>query len=409
MQNKTSSLLFRLSCVLFFLPLLSLGAQTPVSLKNLQSLVKQKKADEALRMAVELGKDSLQQRNLKLHHLRIEAALQKYEKENEKLYLRRSPDTVAFFRSLYTAYEAALLADSLQTTGAFSPKAWERFKKKHASPLANLHGNLTFAVSYFVRHHHWKEALNYAEMSIRSGENSFLQTVDLCYSTAAKNQDAMQHLFAACQLRQFALAQRYAHHALQHLPNRETTLTLLCEANEAQRDSTRLYRYLRMGIADYPKNTFFQNHLSQYYFERQNVDAVLQFTTPLLAQDSLKLNLHHMQALAHLHKKDYPQLIASAQRMLRCDSLAADAYYYTALGYIEQAREIILPTSIRSQHYNSYHSQQQQLYLKARRPLERYKKMCPQKKERWASLLLEVYLKLNLNRAFEQLSAEIGD
>ena len=86
--------------------------------------------------------------------------------ENEKLYLRRNPDTAAYFSTQYEVFAYALRADSAQRARLTDKNASTRVSGNYAALLARLYPNLATASRYFLTKEKWNEAARFAKMTL---------------------------------------------------------------------------------------------------------------------------------------------------------------------------------------------------------------------------------------------------
>lgn len=375
------------------------GVQNPFA--SIQLALKNKKAADAIGLVEKMRKDSVLSTQPRLYAYGVEASRRLYEQENEKIYLKRSPDTTAFFNRLYNIFDYALLTERAEQQ---QDSARHKFRQEHALLLNNYYPNLIAASLYFFNQQKMSDAARFSKMAIEAQRSTLFAHQRANLSSNALAQHAQRYLFAQLHLKNYAECERYKDIAWTDTLRREQVLEALTIAADAQADSSRLLRYLRQGINAYPRNTFFFTHLSDYDFNRRRPDSVLFWVDRLLPEDTTNATLYLAQAIAYEYLGNDNLCIRAAHNLLRCDSTSIEAQYLLGRSYFRQAQRVELPTSINARSYSAAYRRRQQLYTLARPHLEAFRRLQPDKVSAWRPMLYEVYLKLNLGREFEEIS-----
>lgn len=367
----------------------------------IKTTLKNKKAADAVRLVEKLRKDTSLMSSPQLYAYGVEASRQLYEQENEKIYLKRSPDTTAFFNQLYNIFDYSLLTEKAAKQ---HDSTQNKFRQSHALLLNNYYPNLTAASLYFFNQQKMEAAARFSKMAIEAQRSTLFSKVTPNLSSTALAHHAQRYLFAQLHLKHYAECERYKDLAWSDTLRREQVLEALAIAADAQADSSRLLKYLRQGVEAYPRNPFFFTHLSDYDFHRRHPDSVLFWVNHLLQTDSCNATLYLAQAMAYEQLGIDSLCIRAAHNLLRCDSTSVQAHYFLGKSYFKQAQQVELPTSINARNYPAAYRRRQRLYALARPHLEVYRRHQPEKIAVWRPMLYEVYLKLNLGREFEEIS-----
>lgn len=397
------------SSIFSLLLLLLLGACTTPSqraISSIKSALKSKKTAEAFRLVEAGRKDTLLMNNATLYHLGVESSRRMYDKENEKLYLRRNADTLALFRHLYHIYDYALLTDSVaQNEANSSPTA--NYRKVLAETMTMHFSNLNAASLYFLRKQNWEEAVRYAEMGVRVCNSSIWKQFVPQWNNTQSYSFAWRHLLASYQLKQYTQTLRYASQALSDTTHRATTLEILVRSHAALAHHEEEKAYLKRGVQEYPRIPFFFVCLAEHYFQQNQPDEVLAMTEQLLHTDSTNLLLREERARAYYLKADYQKCLQAAETILQRDTTYAQAYYYKGYAYLQLGKAIDMPLSLSAPGYKAAFQRQRDHYKNAQKALEIYRRLSPIHANIWAPLLYEIYLKLNLGKEFEEISRHL--
>ncbi|MDO5074308.1 MAG: hypothetical protein Q4D66_00285 [Bacteroidales bacterium] len=397
----------RLSLSLLTLALLLLlgACETPSrrAISNIKTALKGKRYPDALRLVEAGRKDTLLMHTPKLYHLGLESSKKMYERENEKLYLRRAPDTTALFRTLYHVYEYALLVDSIEQERK-KATAPSHYRKALAETMNASFSNLNAASLYFVRKQNWQEVIRFSELALEARNSPVFEQHIAKMSDSLGIQFAWRHLLACHQSKQYQKALRYAPQALKDTVRRATALEMLTNVQIQLGHQQEAIAYLQKGVEEYPHLPFFFMTLSELYFQQNRPDSVLAMTEKLLKNDSTNFVLYEERARAYHLLGEYEQSAQAAEAMIRSNGNHAQGHYYKGYAALQMAREVMFPLSIHSPGYRTAHQKQRNYYKQAQKSLETYRRLAPENNKIWAPLLYDVYLKLNLGKEFEEIS-----
>lgn len=419
-------------------------------MKAIRDDLKELKAHEALRRVENLRKDSLYAWNPQLLNYATEAYHILNDGENEKLYLRTNPDTVAFFATLYNMFDYALLTDSVECTIAAEQGSDEhqfryRFRRQNTELLARRFGNLVAASRYFSVRGKWDEVERYAGLVARTLISPISESArrPLTTDSTMLQVMAMQHANAAFRLGHYNEIERYAPYALGDTVSAEDLFEQLTfAAVETGRDSIYTQR-LEAGHRRWPANMFFFSRLIDHYLRAGNNDAVLASANSTLscvltqAQDAVGIcvidslgdyaqptdadaleGVRRAVALpAHaiaqifeartiaFHNAGNPRAcIKEAKNILRWSPTHQRAEFYIGASYYRLAERVAIPSLVTDPEYRTATRERGRLLGLGRPHLEAYRRLCPEDSANWAPLLYETYLYLNLGPEFEEIS-----
>lgn len=418
-------------------------------MKAIREDLKDLKAAEALRRVETLRKDSLYAWNPQLLNYATEAYHILNDKENEKLYLKTNPDTVAFFATLYNMFDFALLTDSIESEHNLQHQTAEktykfRFRRQNQELLARRFNNLTAAPRYFKARSKWDEVEKYSGLVARTLLSSLGRNTrhPLADSTVLRDM-AVLHVSSAFRLQHFNEIERYAPYALTDTLHAETIYEQLAyAAAQTGRDSIHIAR-LNAGHNRFPANMFFFSRLVDHYLRTGNNDAVLatasgtlesvlanaqeaaniclidtlgDYAQPTDAQalngvrtsvalpDDAIAQIFEARAIAYHNAANPRACIEESYNILNWNPAHQRADFYIGASYYRLAEAIEIPALVTDPGYRSATRERNRLLSLGRPHLEAYRRLCPDDSANWAPLLYETYLYLNLGPEFEEIS-----
>ena len=191
------------------------------------------------------------------------------EAENEKLYLRRNPDTTSYFATQYDVFAYTLRADSLL-------RAQQADKKSANSGLPALMLRCWDAYIPIWPRLRAISSVKRSGVRLRASPKMTLEAQKAplfkqrppALPEALQMQNAADYLYAGYASGNFDEAPRYAELALRDSAHRSTVLHTLALNYEAARKPDELLAFLQRGVHEYPNDDFFFNKLAEEYFRR---------------------------------------------------------------------------------------------------------------------------------------------
>ena len=135
-------------------------------LKEVKTALNNKRPADAMKLIQKMAADTAYAPDAQYYELGAAAAKKLNDAENEKLYLRRNPDTAAYFSTQYEVFAYALRADSALRARLTDKNASTRVSGNYAALLARLYPNLATASRYFLTKEKWNEAARFAKMTL---------------------------------------------------------------------------------------------------------------------------------------------------------------------------------------------------------------------------------------------------
>lgn len=374
-------------------------------LKEIRAAIKAKKPADALKLVEKQRNDTSIICRSRCLYLGYEAALQISEKENERIYLQQKPDTGAYFQSLRTIFEYALLTDSAEMSELKATSQQPPHRAAIYRQLSKLFPNLAMGAQFFSRKNDWGNARTLAKQVLQAQSSPiFSERHSVGITKELLISNAEQFLFASFASGNYDDADSYVELALQDEKNRSSVLETLALICAARKDELGYRKYLEAGVAEFPNHMFFFKNLSDELLKDKDYGGVVDLSQKLATADSTNAQFPLVAAQAYDAQLKDRECIEQATRALQLDSTLYRAHLYIGRSYYRLARAIELPLSIRSTGYKQAFEQQKQYYLLAKPHLEIFRSKTPNEPNEWQPLLYEVYLKLNMGKEFEEIS-----
>ncbi len=369
-------------------------------LKSVRRLLKDNKPNEAMKEISRLEADTTLKSELlpRLFDLGKEAQLRLNAMENEKIYLKKNPDTTALFRTTLNICNFVLKCDSAETALGDTK---HKCRKKNAEILTNFHSNLRAAGHWHFVKQNYDDARRYlrAYINIPSAPMWSGESMDtLKYANAG-----YLVLKSSFELGDYAAVDEYKELALADTMRRATVWECLAKSARERGDSVAFREYLEAGVRDCPEVPYFFTYLSDYYNYRQQYENSFELADTLLRKMPKNAVFLAGKALAEMNLKRYDDCIKTCDTLVAIDSTAAGAYYARGASYCNLATEVKIPADINTKAYKVAKEKQKALYTQARPDIETYRKLKPEDRQKWAPLLYRIYLNLNMGRQFEEV------
>lgn len=334
--------------------------------------------------------------------------------QNLKAYLKQQYDTATFFSTIQKMYEFTLKCDSVESVPV-KGKVKYRYRGKNRSLMEDTkyRRNLYQGGAWFYRKQQWKNAWDHFHM--------YRQTVD--HPLLALGNKYKQDTLT---LRSAYLATAAAFNA--DMP--KETLIHIDEAISSQdsakqvaleeikvrcyeklgNDSARVAALLE-GISCHPEHDYFYLHLMDHYCDNMMYDEGVILSAFIL--NSMGKKAIYYQGISNIRMKQalWDLGIEAAQLAVQADSTFADAYFNLGTCYINKAltfaetacNDLTDPKCVQD------HKNIQEQYRLALPQMEEYRRLRPDKKDRWAPALYRIYLYLNMGKKFAEIEEILNE
>lgn len=348
-----------------------------------------------------LLKDSANRQNIKIYVTLADVIRTQYEVANEKLYLKEQYDTVSFFNTAYRMFQAYESLDSIDARPDKKGRVKPKYRKKNAAYLDKYRRNLYNGGLFFVQKKNYSSAYDLMDTYLDCAKQPLF--IDNKYDTKdnLSSSAAFWTLFSGYKLNRPDSALKYIDLALTNVSYRRRALQYLSDIYLLKSDTLKYLETLRTGFRENRKSKFFFVRLMDYYNGKNLLDTALNIADSALVTDKNNILFLFAKSNILLNMGRYSDCIAICDTILNKDNTLADVYYNAGVSYLNLA--IGLEKSVMSKRKNK--TIILNYYKKSLPYMEKYRELRPEDKEKWASSLYNIYLKLNMGRQFEEMSA----
>ena len=354
-----------------------------------------KSLDKAEQMMQRLLKDSVHRKNEKIHLIYIESIRKQYDAFNENMYLKKTVDTAAFFNMVRKLFLANEHFDSLDATpnekGVVKPK----YRSKNSAYLHTIRQNLFNGGAYFIRKQKFEDAYNMMDTYLDCMKQPLFES----YNYPENPEAAYWALFSGYKLSKPTLTLKYADIAKRDTSHLEYTLQYLCETYKSLNDTAAYVATLKEGVERYLDYPYFFTYLVDYYNSKEMLDSALAVVEKGLAHDPERELFLFAKNNLLLNLGQYEECIKISDKLIAKNESFAEAYYNAGVSYINMAYVL-------EKEKKNTRKQREAIvdkYRKAKPYIEKYRELAPDKKDRWAAALYNVYYNLNMGKEFEEI------
>lgn len=324
--------------------------------------------------------------------------------ENEKIYLKRAYDTTLYYNSIYKVYQYLRQCDSVESSAGHDAK--HKFRQAARKRMLAYRTNLLNGGRFYLRKKNYAEACRFLDLYLSSARypllrQDFLDQTDTLYFRAA-----YWMVSAAYRTGAYEKTVRYAPEALRYPRNPQYVQEYLCRSYLALNDTAAWLRSLAKGILNFPDHNYFFINMSDYLNQQKQYDEAILLADRMIQYDPKNYLFWYAKAFSYLHLKNYAKCVDCCNVVLTLDSLHAGANYFKGLAYCHMAKSIageMAELDLRSAKYQDQKMNMQICYSRALPPLERLRRLAPDKADRWAPLLYRAYLNLNMGEKFDEM------
>lgn len=179
---------------------------------------------------------------------------------------------------------------------------------------------------------------------------------------------------------------------------------------EQTKDTLGYVRTLKQGTKQYGSHDFFYLNLMDYFMDVDSADVAVKMSKYMLQKQGQRALYWYGMCQAYQRLCDYDQMARCADNTLSLDSTFVEAYYMKGVAYLNQATAFskTMSSDLRSAKFKRDRVRLNSLFQMARGPLETYRALRPEDKQRWGEPLYTIYLNLNLGKEFSEIEEELN-
>ena len=359
-----------------------------------------KNLDKAQASMEKLLQDSANRMNEKIWLVLYEAVQGQYEQGNEKLYLKQKYDTTALFTSAKRLFEIAEAFDSIDARPDKKGRSHPQYREKHAEYLHQIRPNLFNGGAFFVRKQDYRKAYNFFDTYADCYRQPLFKKFNYLEKDPHLAEASYWAVYCGYKLGDTKATLHRAYTALKDTAHYNYMLQYLAETYKIEKDTSRYLQTLTEGFHKYPKFPYFFPRLVDFYSLTNQLDSALQITNKALEEDPENELFLFSKSTVLLNLGENQQCIELCERLIARNDTLADAYYNAGLAYFNMAVALDKETQVTSRNRQLILSN----YLKAQPYLEKYRKMMPEEKQKWALPLYTIYLNLNKGKEFDEIN-----
>lgn len=348
-----------------------------------------KNLEQVEKSMLKLLEDSTNRGNLKIYRLLNISVQKQYNQLNEKMYLKQSVDSAAFFLTLNRAFQHAFRTDSI----------FPGERKLYKQFLLRYLPNLNAGGSYLFRKEKFNDAYklfdNYLACKshpIFEQENSNMHGIKAA---------SFRALCCGYRLNDYQKTVKHSERALQYKRGNLVAMKYLAETYQ-KNDST-YPKYVEMidsGFVKYPCEEYFFTRLLYYQLTHRDYEKGLQITDTAIAACPDRELYRYAKSHILLQMEDYEKCIMAVDSTLAVSDSIADSYYIGGIANFYLAEQL-QEKSVRDKDAKD---KMLGYYTAAMTYMEKYRKREPERKDKWGSPLYNIYLNLNMGAEFDEIN-----
>lgn len=359
--------------------------------------------DKAEQLMEDQLKKPENRQNKKLYQIDFEAIRKQYDEQNEKLYLKQNYDTAALFKAAYRMFSVLERFDSVDASPDKKGNIKPKYRKKHADFLDSYRMNLYYGGNYFVRKHDYKTAYQLYRTYINSASQPLFSGYN--YATKDKNMSVVAYwaVYSGYKMNEANLTLEFVDLALKDSAMADNVLQYQTEAYKLLKDTANYVSTLKTGFKRFPLFPYFFVRLMDYYNSINRLDIALATADSALTVNDTLVLFRFAKSTALLNLGRYSECITLSDSLIAQNDSLADAYYNAGTAYLNQAYDMEKSSRPREKRFLI-----RDCYSKARPYMEKYSKLVPNDKEKWAPGLYRIYLNLNMGKQFDEIDKLIN-
>lgn len=375
-------------------------------LSQAQQWIKQgKNIEKAEASMLNLLKDSTNRQNKKIWLTLFEAIKAQYEQGNEKLYLKQKYDTAQIFLLTKKMFDVVERFDSIDAAPNKRGKIKIRYRDEHAQYLHPFRPNLYNGGAYFINKKKYQQAYQMYNAYVFCAYTPLFKKYNYLKNDKRLPEAAYWAAYCAYKIKNYKATLKHATLALQDSIRQPFMLQYLANIYEAKKDTAMYLKTLNDGFAAHPKFPFFFPHLVDYYMMHKQLDKAQIVINKALATDSTNQIYLFAQCNLFLNMGKYNECIDICKELIAKNDTLIEPYLNAGLAYFNQAVILDKDTQISKKKRKKV----LQYYQKALPYLEHYRKLAPNKKDKWISALYTIYLNLNMGKEFDEIDKLIKE
>ncbi len=355
--------------------------------------------DKAEQSMLTLLKDSANRKNEKVWNILFESLRKQYASGNEKLYLKQKYDTASLFNIASRMFTVMASYDSIDALPDKNGKVNPQHRRDNGNLLNSLRPNLYNGGLFYIRKQDFASAYHFFDQYIETARQPLFTAFHYTEKDKRLPEAAYWAVYSAYKMKDPQKTLHHTYLALKDTAHYEMMLQYLAATYQLEGDSARMVETLKEGFSHYPLSTYFYPHLINYYSETQQWHEALSLTDEALQKDSLNESFLLAKSSILLNLGDYKASYRISQSLLARNDSLAEANLNAGLALFNQGVDIDKEPATTARRRRDI----LKFYHQALPFLEKYRKQCPDRQDKWALPLYTIYLNLNMGKQFDEI------
>ena len=354
-----------------------------------------KNFDKAEKLMTDLLKDSTNRDNKRIYDYWWQSVQKQYDQANERFYMKQKQDTAQFFSLVRKLFSIAFALDSVDARPDKKGRVDIELRKTVARDMIGYLPNLFFGGAYQVRKNDFKKAYDYFETYIDCQRQPLFTGYDLTVENNPRMAEAAYWAtYSGYRQHSPVLTLRYRNLALRDSSRRERTMQYVAESWRELKDDSMYVATLTQGFREFPKSVYFFPRLMDSYTQKRQMDKALETVEYALEADSLNELYLYAKSNVLIQQEKYKESLKYSEKIIALNDSMAEAYFNAGTAYLNIALNM-----------NSQQQKKQirKMYQKAMPYMEKYRKLAPGEKQKWAPALYRIYFNLNMGKQFDEI------
>ena len=371
--------------------------------RQAKTAIKTKKnLDEAESALVQLANAAETQRDKRARafNMAAQVALRIHEVENEKMYLRKSPDSLRFFSSVLRMFQYVLQCDSVESTVNERGRQRVDFARQNRAMRDRNRRNLLQGGKWMMRSRRYAEAYSYLDVYCRA------DSAALAADTARARVACLAATCAYASGNMRGLL-RYADTAMAVSADARRFLEYKAKAQLSLADTAGWMQSLAEGVRRYPSSTYFFLSLCDRLRAESRYAEAIDCSRYAINHCPDSIMYHYALCLTYRRMGDHDNCLDALSQLLMRDNHFAPAYLLRGACLMDKAADFeqAACTDTRHPDYRRNRERLLAIYREALVPAEIYRRMRPDDSPRWAPLLYRIYYTLNMGHELSEIES----
>ena len=381
-----------------FMTVLLVNAQKKELSQAQTDLKKGKNQVQVEQTMMRLLKDSANKENKRIYLTLFEAIRQQYDQGNMKLYLKQKYDTAAFFTSAKKMFTVLETLDSIETIPDKKGRVNIEYRNRHADFLNQYRPNIFNGGVYYANKQKYAQAYEYFDMYIDCARQPLFAKFN--YDSIDTRLPLAAYWTVLCGYKSNDVKRtlKYAGLALSDTVHQSYTFQYLADTYKQAGDMNSYVWALKDGFEHDCEFPFFYPRLLDYYSNKGELDSAMYVVNRLLERNDTSDIYLFAKSTVLLNMGKYAECIDVCKSLLARKDSMPEVLLNMGLSYVNLAVETDRVSKSRTKR-----AQIKAFYKDALPYMERYRKMVPGAKDKWAPILYNIYLNLNMGKHFDEM------